>query len=79
MLALVVRAIGDVRDQPAEEGLRTSGLEIDIAGAGEIDHEAFAAEDRRLPAADLADPIRNVGVERHDVPSVDRVLAAGLE
>src|SRR5215212_639739 len=68
-----------IRDQPSQERFRTARLEVDVAGAGEIDNQTLAAEDGRFPAPNLAHPVRHVRIERDDVAGVDRVAPAGDE
>src|SRR5829696_8113096 len=68
-----------IRDQPSQERFRTARLEVDVAGAGEIDHQALAAEDGRFPAPNLAHPVRYVRIERDDVAGVEGVPSAGDE
>ena len=67
---------GELRNEPAHEGVFAARLHQYAAGAGQLDHEPFAAEEGRFEPADPLHSVAYAFGERDQVAGVDLVTLA---
>ena len=75
-LTALTRWRRQLRNDPIDERLRGASLDVNLAGSGQLDHQAFAAEQSGLDTAHGFGLHTHRAIERHKVRRIDDIFLA---